>query len=123
MDITTSNTAYLSTTALAIDIEGRKPGEMAIFSSGRQTGKSMLTMLKTKYYSANLCKEIMLPTSPVKQQKYQFSRANWYQAEFDDRHYFEVDAWCSQQFGLHPSRPDAWSRWWHKFQNSILFRD
>ena len=51
-----------------------------------------------------------------------FSR-NWYQAEFDDRHYFEVDAWCEQHFGPHPKNPDAWSRWWHKFEDSILFRD
>jgi hypothetical protein len=54
--------------------------------------------------------------------KYKFSR-NWYQAQFDTKYYYEVDAWCSQQFGPHPKRPDAWSRWWHKFEDSILFRD
>jgi hypothetical protein len=55
--------------------------------------------------------------------KYQFSRARWYQAEFKPDDYHAVDAWCSQQFGPHPARPDAWSRWWHKFEYSILFRD
>ncbi len=54
--------------------------------------------------------------------KYSFSR-NWYQAHFDSQYYFEVDAWCEQQFGAHPRHPDAWSRWWHKFEDSILFRD
>lgn len=55
--------------------------------------------------------------------EYKFSRKNWYQARFDVNRYFEVDAWCEQQFGPHPKRPDAWSRWWHKFEDSILFRD
>ena len=55
--------------------------------------------------------------------KYKFSRANWYVGEFDWVHQFEVLAWCSQQFGPHPKKPDAWSRWWHKFEDSILFRD
>ena len=54
--------------------------------------------------------------------KYKFSR-NWYRAEFAHKDYHAVDAWCSQQFGPHPARPDAWSRWWHKFEYSILFRD
>lgn len=64
-----------------------------------------------------------IPSLKMIEPKYKFSRATWYQAEFDDRYYFEVDAWCSQHFGPHPARPDAWSRWWHKFENSILFRD
>ncbi len=55
--------------------------------------------------------------------KYQFSRAKWYQAEFDIKDYHAVDAWCSKHFGPHPAYPDAWSRWWHKFEGSILFRD
>lgn len=120
---------------------GFKQGQMTLYSSGRQTGKSMLNAI----YNNNLCREITLSgqeylhlvelkmgfanlaTDRIKQRKkvrqYKFSRANWYQAEFDDRYYFEVDAWCSQHFGPHPARPDAWSRWWHKFENSILFRD
>jgi hypothetical protein len=58
----------------------------------------------------------------MEKDSFKFSR-KWYQAHFDVKHYFEVDAWCSQQFGPHPARPDAWSRWWHKFEDSILFRD
>ena len=55
--------------------------------------------------------------------KYTFSRNNWYQAKFDVDNYFAVDEWCEKQFGPHPKRPDAWSRWWHRFEDSILFRD
>ena len=55
--------------------------------------------------------------------KYKFSRAKWHQAYFDSRNYYKIDRWCEQQFGPHPKRPDAWSRWWHKYENSILFRD
>lgn len=116
---------------------GFRAGEMMIISSGRQTGKSSfyMKMLKNRIYDSNLCKEITLTgqqklmelTSiwgqPMKEEKYKFSRANWYQAEFNDKDYFEVDAWCEQHFGKHPTNPDAWSRWWHKFHNSILFRD
>ncbi len=54
--------------------------------------------------------------------KYKFSR-NWYQAYFNLADYHAVDAWCEQHFGPHPRNPDAWSRWWHKFEDSILFRD
>lgn len=55
-------------------------------------------------------------------EKYRFSR-DWYVVEFDPKYYFEIDSWCEQQFGSHPKRPDAWSRWWHKYETSILFRD
>lgn len=64
----------------------------------------------------------MYPALTFKEPKYKFSR-NWYQAEFNPEHYFAVDKWCEEQFGPHPKKPDAWSRWWHKFENSILFRD
>lgn len=123
---------------------GFKRGEMAIISAGRQTGKSTMTMLKSRIYTANLCKEIVLsnsfdvtvldsmlipgyPKTSNSLKKlmptYKFSRANWYVAEFDDKNYFEVEAWCSQQFGPHPARPDAWSRWVHKYSEKIHFRD
>lgn len=82
------------------------------------TGQQQLTLLKEFTIEYEI---VWNKTNKVN--KYNFSRNNWYQAEFDDRHYFEVQAWCSQQFGPHPSKPDAWSRWWHKFQGSILFRD
>lgn len=55
--------------------------------------------------------------------KYKFSRAKWYQAYFNSADYYAVDKWCEEQFGPHPKNPDAWSRWWHKFEDSILFRD
>lgn len=55
--------------------------------------------------------------------KYKFSRAKWYIAEFDEKDYSEVDKWCTAQFGPHPKRPDAWSRWIHKYESSIHFRD
>lgn len=110
-------------------IGGFRAGELAVFSVGQNTGKSM-------YYNTNLCKEILLtgqkttaliyapyiPEIMSKEPKYKFSR-KWYQAEFHPDNYFAVDAWCSQQFGPQPARPDAWSRWWHKFEYSILFRD
>jgi hypothetical protein len=116
---------------------GFKRGEMSVISSGRQTGKSTMTMLKSRIYNANLCKEIILSdqqlcilgypkTSNALKKlmpKYQFSRANWYVAEFDWVHHGEVLAWCSQQFGPHPARPDAWSRWYNKYSEKIHFRD
>jgi hypothetical protein len=64
----------------------------------------------------------MYPALISKEPKYRFSR-NWHQAYFDTKDYFAVDKWCEEQFGPHPKNPDAWSRWWHKFENSILFRD
>lgn len=55
--------------------------------------------------------------------KYKFSRAKWYEAEFDDKYYFEVDKWCEEQFGPHPKNPDAWCRWFHRDTYRIHFRD
>lgn len=57
------------------------------------------------------------------QSKYKFSRANWYVADFDTQHYFEVEEWCKDQFGPHPRYPDAWSRWVHTYEDQIHFRD
>lgn len=54
--------------------------------------------------------------------KYRFSR-NWYQAKFDLQDYKEVDKWCEEKFGPHPDYPNELSRWWHRFEDSILFRD
>lgn len=55
--------------------------------------------------------------------KYKFSRAKWYVVEFDEKNYSAVDQWCAEHFGPHPKRPDAWSRWWHRYETSIHFRD
>lgn len=107
-----------------IDIEsftgGFKPGEMVVISNGRQTGKSYYyqTILKKRDLD-NLTKMFLIQP----QSKYKFSRANWYVANFNHKHYFEVEEWCEKHFGKHPSRPDAWSRWVHKYEDQIHFRD
>lgn len=95
---------------------GFKAGEMMIISAGRRTGKSYLNQL----YGNNLCKEILLPMKP--EPKYKFSR-DWYVAEYDWVHQYEVLEWCKQQFGPHPKNPDAWSRWCNHYSERIHFRD
>ena len=55
--------------------------------------------------------------------KYKFTRANWYVAESDIKDYTDVVHWCREQFGPHPRNPDAWSRWEHRYENKIHFRD
>lgn len=95
---------------------GFKAGQMMVISAGRMTGKSYLNHL----YGNNLCKEIILPMKP--EPKYKFSR-NWYVAEYDWVHQYEVLEWCRQQFGPHPKNPDAWSRWVNKYSEKIHFRD
>ena len=54
--------------------------------------------------------------------KYKFSR-EWYVAEFAIKDYTDVIHWCREQFGPHPSQPDAWSRWIHRYEDKIHFRD
>ena len=52
--------------------------------------------------------------------KYRFSRAHWYRAQLPSldpvwhlsNDYNAIIGWCTQHFGPHPGRPDAWSRWW-----------
>ena len=110
--------------------QGFKSGEMAIITSGRQTGKSYYyqKMLLNSVYGSVYSNEVNslyanMFTVTTPQSKYKFSRANWYVAEFDDRYYFEVEEWCEQHFGKHPKNPDAWSRWVHKYSQKIHFRD
>ena len=57
------------------------------------------------------------------QSKYKFSRAKWYVADYDWVHQGKVLEWCKEQFGSHPKRPDAWSRWHHTYEGQIHFRD
>ena len=64
-----------------------------------------------------------MKASYTPQSKYKFSRANWYVADFNLKDYHEVESWCAEQFGPHPKRPDAWSRWFHKYEDKIHFRD
>lgn len=60
--------------------------------------------------------------------KYQFSRAKWYTVDIGDgmwrlgREYNEIIEWCTEHFGKHPKKPDAWCRWWVGV-GSIYFRD
>lgn len=81
-----------------------------------ELSKSKMWMLPGTIYAP------YIPMIKFPEPKYKFSR-NWYQAEFDPADYSAVDKWCEEQFGPHPKRPDAWSRWWHKFETSILIRD
>jgi hypothetical protein len=121
---------------LSNNTDGIHPGEMMIFSGGRQTGKSMIS---SYYYSAlkqrsisvmasNLCKEIFLPMHPATKPKYQFSRAKWYEADFwdllalPDTSLKPKSDWCKEQFGPHPKNIDAWSRWYIS-HTKIYFRD
>ena len=103
-------------------VGGFKRVEMAIYSAGRGTGKSL--------YNRNPCKEIMMPSlngMKVPQwvrdaDKYKFSR-KWHVVEYDWQDYDAVREWCVEQFGPHPQNPDAWSRWWHSYADSIRIRD
>jgi hypothetical protein len=96
---------------------GFKKGQMTLYSAVQYTGKSTLTT----FFQNNLCKEILLPMKPAP--KYKFSRAKWYEADYDWIHRAKVLEWCTQQFGPQPERPDAWSRWQHKYPQRIHFRD
>lgn len=97
----------------------------------------------------NLCKEIMLTGQQIirrdlgffedqfltkvmqnhKRSTYQFSRAKWYTAplngnatwRFSDE-YNEIIKWCNETFGPHPTKHDAWSRWYVGL-GYINFRD
>jgi len=104
-------------TVLGNTTGGILPGQMTVFVAGRQTGKSYLNSV----YYKNLCKEIFLPMKPAP--KYKFSRAKWYEADYDWIHYDEVRKWCTEQFGPHPTQQDAWSRWDHRYEGKIYFRD
>ena len=101
-------------------------------------------MNKFHFYQSNLCKEITLtaqtqlctlgvyyaPYIPkIMKPKYQFSRAKWYTAplngngtwRFSDE-YNEIIEWCTEMFGAHPTKHDAWSRWYVGL-GCINFRD
>ena len=58
----------------------------------------------------------------VSPSKYKFSR-NWYIAEFNDVDYNAVREWCAEQFGPEDKFPNAWSRWQHRYEHQIFFRD
>lgn len=127
-----------STDGISFPRGGFKNGELVMYAGNPSSGKSTL-------YNKNLCQEIMLTgqqtmmtlltslnipgypntTSSLNRlmPKYKFSRAKWYVADFDWSNELEVFDWCVKQFGPHPERPDAWSRWEHKYDEQIHFRD
>jgi hypothetical protein len=103
-------------------------------------------MNKIQLYQTNLCKEILITAQQMQctldtmsfdygvfyapyipetmtKPKYKFSRAKWYEAEYKDCYYDEVRAWCTEQFGPQPDVADAWTRWHHKYHNTVFFRD
>lgn len=100
-----------------------------------------ITALTNRIMTNNLCKEIVLdldvfyaPYTPLKtikmpsNLKYRFSRAKWHTIDIGSggwrlsREYNEIIEWCTKQFGPHPKKPDAWSRWWVGV-GQIYFRD
>ena len=96
-----------------------------------------ITALARRIMETNLCKEIVFdgayyaPYIPkmLNKPKYQFSRAKWYTASlngnatwrFSDE-YNDIIAWCTEMFGAHPAKHDAWSRW-HVGLGCVNFRD
>ena len=82
-----------------------------------------ITVLGQRIVLTNLCQEMVM-TKP----KYQFSRAKWYTADVGrgvwklSQEYNEIIEWCTEHFGPHPKRHDAWSRWWVGI-GAIYFRD
>lgn len=121
---TTVDLEAWSQCVLGMTTGGIHPGEITVYHSGRQTGKSALN----QWFNNNLCKEIFLPMQPVTKPKYQFSRAKWHTVDIGagmwrlGREYNEIIKWCTEHFGKHPNKPDAWSRWWVGV-GSIYFRD
>lgn len=107
-------------------------------------------MNKAQLYQTNLCKEIVLSPQQIcmlgtdsfdygvfyapyvpkmNKPKYQFSRAEWYTTNLDanplwrlSEEYITIIEWCTEKFGPHPTKPDAWTRWWVGL-GVINFRD
>ena len=95
-----------------------------------------ITDLARRIILTNLCNEIVgvqpmnctegifkMRHTMTPKPKYTFSRANWYVAEFDIKDFTDVVHWCREQFGPHRRNPDAWTRWEHRYENKIHFRD
>ena len=124
--------------------EGIPIGQLAVFSAGRQTGKSYLNQL----YNQNLCKEITMTSQEMcelmemklgfaelangrirqrkKVNKYQFSRAKWYEINLMFKSYQPIQEridWCTETFGPQPNVPDAWTRWYLSGLTTLKFRD
>jgi hypothetical protein len=63
------------------------------------------------------------PMDPVLEPKYKFSR-KWYtvNSKWHLIDTTEIHDWCVANFGRSPLRPDAWTRWYRRF-NVFYFRD
>ena len=125
---------------ITVDLEAWSPTVLSNTTGGIHPGKSMyMKMLKNRMYGGtNLCKEIVLDDSKgyfyapyipkIMKPKYKFSRAKWHTVDIHNgiwrlgREYNEIIEWCTEQFGKHPNKPDAWSRWWVGV-GEIYFRD
>ena len=55
--------------------------------------------------------------------KPKYDGRDWYVADFNYKDYDEVRKWCTETFGKEDTFPNAWSRWQHRFEHQILFRD
>lgn len=89
-----------------------------IMLTGQQQLRYTLGLTTNYYFSKTHAALNRLPVN-----KYKFTRANWYVADFNWRDQAEVEEWCWEQFGPHPKNPDAWSRWYNKYSEKIHFRD
>lgn len=72
---------------------GFKQGEMMLFASGRQTGKSMLNQMYGKIYSNNLCKEIIMPKFS-KEASAIVDGEQWYTVRVNDK---DIAKWLRTQ--------------------------
>ena len=94
-----------------------------------------VTVLGQKIMLTNLCQEIIMTDTELcslgynmPKPKYQFSRVKWYTVDIGrgvwklSQEYNKIIEWCTEQFGPHPNRHDAWSRWWVGV-GTMYFRD
>ena len=100
---------------------GFKAGELVIICTPMSASKSVFWDIEA---TDGIWKDVK-----VKEPKYKFSRAKWYSANLRTdvlwrlgNEYNEMIEWCTQHFGKHPKRHDAWSRWWVGVDD-INFRD
>lgn len=70
-------------------------------------------------------KKIQMSDPNIKKfhEKYKFSRAKWYDAEFDGDNFYEVIEWTEERFGKIPKNVDAWTRWYRVGTHMLRFRD
>ena len=98
--------------------------------------RGSVTVLGQQIMLTNLCQEIVLTDTDMcslgynmPKPKYQFSRAKWYTVQLNGHatwrlsdEYNQIIEWCTEHFGPHPAKHDAWSRWYVGLGH-INFRD